>query len=469
MSAEPVPAGLRRDLGRVEAYATLLGILIGAGIFRVTSDAWARTGSSVILGYLVLAPAVLATSVPYAVFLSTPLGAGPGGEYAHISRTFGDHRLAFVGAWLKIVSYLGALAFLAHAFSDYVQQLGGERLHGQAAHLGLELASLGFFYAVHALGVRWFGRLQVAMCAVLGLSLLVLVVPGLVAVRPRNYAPFFTGGAGGFAASLPLLFFSYAGFESLAQTAGEVRQSTRQLPRVFLRGILATAAIFTLMSVVSFGVVPGDRLRLSTAPMAEVATAFLSPSVVWIVSLGALMAIATSLNATMLVPSRLGLVLVQDGLAPRWLGAIDRRTGTPVRGLTLTFAIAAALLLGRQVSLALDIAVLALVILYLLHSATLLALPRRNPQLYASRTVHIPAWLQRAAAGLSVLGMGALIAVQALQDVRAVRAASFAERAAHSRLTSFELLAAWSVLGLVLYGLGRRQRRARPAPDPFHS
>ena len=79
-------APLRRDLGTLESYATLLGILIGAGIFKVTSDAWALTGSSVILGYVVLAPAILATSVAYSVFLSTPLGREPGGEYTHLSR-----------------------------------------------------------------------------------------------------------------------------------------------------------------------------------------------------------------------------------------------------------------------------------------------------------------------------------------------------------------------------------------------
>ena len=46
MSA-PLSASLRRDLGAVESYATLLGMLIGAGIFKVTSDAWELTGSTV--------------------------------------------------------------------------------------------------------------------------------------------------------------------------------------------------------------------------------------------------------------------------------------------------------------------------------------------------------------------------------------------------------------------------------------
>src|SRR5919197_3534032 len=81
---------LRRDLGTLESYAALLGIMIGAGIFPVTTLAQALTGPSVILGYVVLTPVVLATSVPYAAFLSTPLGREPGGEYTHISRTLGD-------------------------------------------------------------------------------------------------------------------------------------------------------------------------------------------------------------------------------------------------------------------------------------------------------------------------------------------------------------------------------------------
>src|SRR5215510_15987454 len=86
-AAMTLTSRLRRDLGTIESYAALIGILIGAGIFKVTSDAWKLTGPSVILGYVVLMPAILATSVPYAAYLSTSLGKEPGGEYLHISRT----------------------------------------------------------------------------------------------------------------------------------------------------------------------------------------------------------------------------------------------------------------------------------------------------------------------------------------------------------------------------------------------
>ena len=70
---------------------------------------------------------------------------------------------------------------------------------------------------------------------------------------------FLLGGA-----SLLPLFFAYAGFESLAQTAGETKDSTKRLPRILLIGISFTALIYVLTSVVSFGVLPGSKLQSSS-------------------------------------------------------------------------------------------------------------------------------------------------------------------------------------------------------------
>jgi basic amino acid/polyamine antiporter, APA family len=454
----PTHAGLRRDLGTLEAYAALVGILIGAGIFKVTSQSWALTGPSVILAHVVLATAVLATSVPYCVFLSTPLGLEPGGEYLHIWRTLGGRGIAFVGAWLKCIAYIGALAFLAVTFVDYLAGLAPGWLDGTSVRTSVALTILVLFYAIHILGVRWFGRLQVAMLALLGVSIVVLVVPGLFAVQPAHYRPFFTHGFPGFAAAMPPLFFAYAGFESLAQTAGEVRDSTRRLPRVFLLGIGGTTVIYLLMSVVSFGVLPGARLQASAAPMAEVAAVYLPAGAAAFVTLGALMAIATSLNATMLVPSRLAVVLAADGLVPRWIGAVSPRTGTPIAALTLTLVSAALLLAGGRIALGLNIAVFALVGLYLLHSFALLILPARNPALFRSVTVPIPIAVQRAAAVISILAMGALLLLQVQSDLVTLASRSLGARISSGSLTAIELSAVWGAVGALLYAAGRRRR-----------
>jgi len=462
VASDAIAGRLRRDLGTLESYAALVGILIGAGIFTVTSTVGALTGPSVILGYVLLFPVILATSVPYAAFLSTPLGREPGGEYTHISRTLGEYRLAFVGAWLKIISYIGAEAFLANSLADYLIVAAGGRLNPESSRLPLALASLLFFYFVHVIGVRWFGRVQVTMCALLGVSLLVLIGPGLFAIHAGNYRPFISHGAGGFLASLAPLFFSYAGFESLAQTAGEVEDSTRRLPVIFLKGISAAALIFVLMSVVAFGVLPGARLGTSKAPMAEVAAVYLPWGAAWFVTFGAIMAITTSMNSTMLVPSRLAFILARDGLAPGWIGAIHPRTATPVLGLTLTFAVSALLLIGRQISLALNVAIFALVILYFIHSLTFLLLPRLNPSLARLISMNMAPSLQRAAALLSLISMGVLISVMVWQDFQTMLGQSLQERVAGEKLTSVELAVVWGLIGLALYAYAQR-RRKRPA------
>src|SRR5215207_10167844 len=399
---------LRRDLGTLESYAALIGILIGAGIFQVTSRAWAITGPSVILGYLALTPAILATSIPYAAYLSTHLGREPGGEYLHISR-----------------------------------------------------AALLVFYLIHVIGIRWFGRMQVALSALKCLALLVLIVPGLFVLDSSNYTPFFTGGVNGFAASLLPLFFAYAGFESLAQTAGEVKDSTRRLPKILLKGIIFTALFYVFTSIVSFGVLPGSRLQASNAPMAEVASLYLPAGAAIFVTLGAIAAIMTALNGTIFVPSRLAIMFVEDGLAPRWLAFINKATATPIRGLTLTLVCCALLLISGQLALALNVAVFALVVLYFIHSLVFLFLPRLNPALAREIEISLPRRVQQAAAIVSLASMGVMILIQLRLDAEALRTLTFSERLNNQSLTSIELLVVWGAVGVALYQLARMQRKSQ--------
>jgi APA family basic amino acid/polyamine antiporter len=460
---------LRRDLGTLESYATLIGILIGAGIFKVTSDAGALTGPSVILGYLILTPAILATSIPYAAYLSTPLGREPGGEYLHISRTLKGFRLAYVGAWLKIISYIGAGAYLANAMAGYLIALSGNRINAERFQLPLALTALVVFYAVHVIGIRWFGRLQVVLSALKCLALLVLIVPGLFVLDTSNYTPFFTHGVGGFGASLLPLFFAYAGFESIAQTAGEVKDSTHRLPKILLRGIFVTALFYVFTSIVSFGVLPGARLQAaSSAPMVEVASVYLPAGAAMFVAVGAIAASMTALNGTIFVPSRLAIMFVEDGLAPRWLGFVNKTTATPIRALTLTLVCCAILLISGQLALALNVAVIALVVLYFIHSLVFLLLPRLNPALASETNVSLPRRLQQAAAVVSVLSMGLMILIQLRQDIDVLRTQTLTQRISGQSLTSIELILVWGIVGAALYQLARMQRRTEVSKIDAH-
>ncbi|HEX5834949.1 MAG TPA: APC family permease, partial [Pyrinomonadaceae bacterium] len=343
--------------------------------------------------------------------------------------------------------------------------LSGGRINAEMYQLPLALAALVVFYLVHVIGIRWFGRLQVVMSALKCLALLVLIIPGLFVIQSENYMPFFTHGVSGFGASLLPLFFAYAGFESIAQTAGEVKDSTRRLPGILVKGITVTALFYVFTSIVSFGVLPGGQLQTSSAPMAAVASSYLPAGAAIFVTIGAIAAIMTALNGTLFVPSRLTIMFVKDRLAPRWLGVINEKTATPIRGLTLTLLCCVILLISGQLSLALNVAVFALVVLYFIHSLVFLFLPRWNPALASEIDRSLPLRVRQVAAVISVLAMGLMIFIQLRQDVDVLRATSLGQRIEEHSLTSIELVLVWGIVGLVLYQLARRQRNAAPKVD----
>ena len=136
-------------------------------------------------------------------------------------------------------------------------------------------------------------------------------------------------------------------------------------------------------------------------------------------------------------------MLAEDGLAPRWIGAIRPATGTPVNGLTVTLLTSLLLLGSGRVSLALNIAVFALVVLYFLHSIALLYLPKGNRELYESVTLSMPRTLQIVCALLSAIAMGTLIVLM-VRDAETMKLMGF-----------------WAVIGAALYLTARRSRRRR--------
>lgn len=202
--------------------------------------------------------------------------------------------------------------------------------------------------------------------------------------------------------------------------------------------------------------------------MAEVASIYLPESATVFVTIGAIAAIMTALNGTIFVPSRLAIMFVEDGLAPRGLGVINKATATPIRGLTLTLICCAILLISGQLSLALNVAVFALVVLYFIHSLVFLFLPRLNAELAREVEISLPRRLQQAAAIFSLLAMGVMIVIQFRQDMGVLRTQTLLERINGQSLTSIELILVWGVVGAGLYQLARMQRRREVSKAGAH-
>jgi amino acid transporter len=202
--------------------------------------------------------------------------------------------------------------------------------------------------------------------------------------------------------------------------------------------------------------------------MAEVASMYLPKGAAIFVTIGAIAAIMTALNGTIFVPSRVAIMFVEDGLAPRWLGFINKATATPIRGLTLTLIGCALLLISGQLALALNVAVFALVVLYFIHSLVFLFLPRLNPSLASEIKVNLPRRVQQVAAVVSVLSMGLMILIQLRQDAVVLTTQTLSQRINSQSLTSIELMVVWGIVGAGLYQLARMQRGGRVIKGDVH-
>jgi len=470
---------LKRDLSKLESYATIIGILVGSGIFVVTGKSATVAGPSVPLAYLALAPVTLVTAIAYTVYASTPLGTRPGGEYLHISRTTGSYYLGFVALWLKWLSYIGALVILSVSLAQYLKffYAGMDAWFARVLPFGESLtrsysadpslgeaviatAALLFFLVFNLLGVKFYGWLQTIMVVVKCLAIAILVIPGLFAIQSKNLSPLFpygflahatAEGDKGFMAVLPPLFFAYAGFESLAQTAGETKDSRRSLPVIFINGILISMVMFFLMSLVAFGVMPHQELAGSSYAMSDAAARYLPWWGGAVVTIGALMAFSTCLNATLFVPARILYVFGEDRVLPRWLALVSERFRTPWVSLLVNAVVAMALLWTKKFGYVLDIAIVGMFLVYGIHSASLMLLPFVRPSLYEQARVRLKPFLLVILGLLSVASMGYLTVVTVARDI--ARRANLApdERG----IAIWQLVLIWLAVGTVFYLLAR--------------
>ena len=391
---------LKRDLGKFSAYATIVGILIGAGVFRVTGEAGAIAGSAVPFAYLLFAPIILSTALAYSVFISTPLGMRPGGAYIHISRTFNNYYIGFIAVWMKLMAFVGAITFMATSFGEYLTFF--------IPDINIKMSAsvvLIFFFCINIIGIRYYGLLQTGMLIILIISIFILVVPGIFAINFSYYDPLFPKGMKGVLSAMPMLFFSYAGFESLAQVAGETKNPTQTLPEVFIKGVLAAVFIFFMMSFVAFGVLPADTLAISKSAMADAASVYLPSWGSSIVAIGAMSAFLTSINATILVPSRLLFVFSEDRLMPAILAKVHPKWKTPYISLIISAIICVLLIWYQSSQFLLNAGLIGIFGIYTLQGIALIALPHKNRRLFDSAKVKLPIWAINIIGSISVITM----------------------------------------------------------------
>jgi amino acid transporter/nucleotide-binding universal stress UspA family protein len=356
--------GLVRELGLSEALAIGLGTMIGAGIFVLSAIAADRAGPAAFLSYIAagliclptaMAVSELATGMPQA-----------GGSYHLISRSLGPIAGAIVGPgnWLGLVFATG---FYLIGFAEYVAYFVSLPRWATALVAGL------FFVFLNYRGAKLSGRVQNIIVVLLVLILALFVVRGLFNIDPALHRPFVPYGWGPVLANVGLIIVSFTGFEKISTIAEEIKRPERNLPRAIVGSVIVATVLYAAILYVATGILPYDEIAGFQAPLVEAANRFMSIVGIVGMSLGALLATASSANAAIMASSRINFAMGRDRILPGWFNDIHPRYLTPHRSVLVT---------GGQAAVLAEISSALFMVSYALLALGLVVMHRAKPAWY---------------------------------------------------------------------------------------
>ena len=351
----PPPADDRPDqprplLGLREAVTMIVGIVVGAGIFKAPALVAGMSASAgwMFAAWLLGGAVSLAGALCYAE-LSTAY-AHAGGDYHFLHRAYG-RAVAFLFGWARYaVITTGSIALLAFVFGDYLAQVaplpflpasGASALYAGGAVLGLGLLNLHGLRSGSATQT-WLTLVEVG--GLLLVAVAALLLPHAAGI-PAVAAPGAGHAGGSFGLAMVFVLLTYGGWNEAAYLSAEVRDGAANMVRSLVLAVLIVTSLYLLVTWGYWHGLGMPALAASEAPAAELMRRAFGRGGEQAIALLVAVSALTSINATMIVGARTGYAMGRDWRPLAWLARWDGRRGTPPLAMLLQCA-AALLLVG---------------------------------------------------------------------------------------------------------------------------
>ena len=306
-----------------------LGSAIGAGLFLGSGVGVQAAGPAVLISYLVAGALVIIVMNALGEMAAAKPASGAFSVYA--ADAMGPTAGATVGWlwWVQLVIVIAAEAVGAAGLLATVWP-----------QLSVPATSLTFmvvFTAINLLGVRNFGEFEfwfailkvVAIIAfiLIGIALLLGLLPNVASPGLSNvfdHGGFAPKGLAGIGTALLVVVFAFGGTEIVAVAAAETQDPERSIARA-IRTVAWRILVFYIGAIsVIIAVVPWTSEALKS-PFAAVLQVANIPGAATAITLVAVIALLSALNANLYGASRMIFSLAQRGEAPRLLGATNRQ------------------------------------------------------------------------------------------------------------------------------------------------
>jgi amino acid transporter len=319
-----------QQLSTFRAIAIIVGIVIGAGIFKTPSMVAGVTGDA---GWLIVAWVLggvisLAGALCYAELATTYPHAG--GDYHFLARAFGKP-VSFLYAWAKAtVINTGSIALLAFVFGDYMSKVVNLGPHSTA------LWAVGVVVAmtlINLIGLHAASWVQTCLTMIEVTGLLCVVVAGFVLAGDAPASPSMFSSSpslGMFGLAMVFVLLTYGGWNEAAYISAEVRGGKRAIVPVIVISIMILTLIYVLFNIAVLAGLGLSGLAGSKAVAADLMGKAFGPWGEKMLGIFVAVAALTSINATMIVGARTNYALGRDWPALRFMGNWHAERGSPV-------------------------------------------------------------------------------------------------------------------------------------------
>jgi len=319
-------------IGYWEAVAIGVGGMVGGGIFAVLGLAvdLARSGAPV--AFLIAGGVALVTSYSYARLCVTY--PSQGGTVSFLDRAYGPGLLTGSANILLWISYIVMLSLYAYAFGSYGSSLFPAATQQIWKHL-LITGAVVSITGLNLLNAKLIGEAEAWIVLIKVAILLLFITVGIWGVDWGRLAPVAWSSPSQLTAGGMIIFLAYEGFELIANTADDVRDAGRILPRAFYSAVGFVIILYILVALVTVGTLPVARIvEAKDYALAEAARPFLGRNGFLLIAVAAMLSTASAINATVYGAARLSYVIAKDGELP---SSLERKAwGEPIEGLIIT-------------------------------------------------------------------------------------------------------------------------------------
>ena len=319
-------------LGYWEVTAIGIGGMVGGGIFAVLGLSVELAGGGAPIAFLIAGIVALVTSYSYARLSVT--FPSQGGTVAFLDRAFGSGLLTGAGNILLWISYMVMLSLYAYAFGSYGASFFPPAAQPFWKHI-LITGSVVAITGLNLLNSSLIGKAEdwIVLLKLVILSLFIGI--GVWQIDSTNLMPSKWSSPLHLTAGGMIIFLAYEGFELIANTAQDVRNGPKTLPRAFYSSVGFVIVLYVLVAAVTVGSLPVDKIvAAKDYALAEAARPFLGKTGFILIAIAAMLSTASAINATIYGAARLSYVIAKDGELPNIL---EKKTwGKPIEGLLVT-------------------------------------------------------------------------------------------------------------------------------------